>query len=112
MSAQRPFAPLFADAALTTSIWSSLGLGYGGLFGLAPIIALELFGMDNWSMKYVAAEGRVRSNLQALTAPHPSPDSWGVISMSPILGSNTLNLLFGRIYDSHSVREAQPDVAT
>lgn len=29
----------------------SLGLGYGGLFGLAPIIALELFGMESWSMK-------------------------------------------------------------
>ena len=45
----------------------SLGLGYGGLFGLAPIIALELFGMDNWSMKCMRRKSALQSDRKELT---------------------------------------------
>ncbi|KAL7417962.1 major facilitator superfamily domain-containing protein [Mrakia frigida] len=64
------------------SLWivsSLLGVAYGGLFGLAPVICLEWFGLANFSL------------------------NWGFVSMSPILGGNVANLVYGRVYDSHTV---------
>lgn len=64
------------------SLWivsSLLGLAYGGLFGLAPVVCLEWFGIASFSL------------------------NWGLVSLSPILGGNVANLVFGRVYDSHTI---------
>lgn len=88
------------------SLWivsSLLGIAYGGLFGLAPVITLEWFGLCQFYFLYSS------SNIVLTTFPSSSPLAnfslnWGFVSMSPILGGNVANLIYGRIYDSHTVR--------
>ncbi|PWN44418.1 MFS general substrate transporter [Ceraceosorus guamensis] len=57
----------------------SLGTGwmYGALFGLAPVLTFEWFGLKHFSQ------------------------NWGYVSLSPVIAGNIFNLLFGKIYDSH-----------
>ncbi|WVQ97537.1 hypothetical protein IAU59_004651 [Kwoniella sp. CBS 9459] len=73
-------------AALETtrvqSLWmvsSLLGLAYGSLFNVMPMLVLEWFGMRHFSQ------------------------NWGWTAVAPILGSNSFNLLFGRVYDAHTL---------
>ncbi|CED85214.1 Major facilitator superfamily domain, general substrate transporter [Phaffia rhodozyma] len=71
---------LFTQKAEYLWITSSLlGLAYGGMFGLCPVVCLEWFGMANFSL------------------------NWGFVSMAPIVGSNLTNLVYGRVYDSHTL---------
>ncbi|GAA5977692.1 hypothetical protein JCM11641_001380 [Rhodosporidiobolus odoratus] len=54
------------------------GFSHGSLFGLSGIIGLERFGMANFS------------------------STNGILALAPALFGQTTNLIFGRIYDSHS----------
>ncbi|GAA5841090.1 hypothetical protein JCM11251_008015 [Rhodosporidiobolus azoricus] len=61
-------------------VWPTMmtGLAHGSLFGISGIIGLERFGMANFS------------------------STNGVLALAPALFGQTTNLLFGRIYDSHT----------
>lgn len=56
-----------------------LGFAYGSLFNVIPILVLEWFGMAHFSQNF------------------------GTINLAPILGGNLFNLLFGYIYDTHTI---------
>lgn len=56
-----------------------LGLAYGSLFNVIPILVLEWFGMAHFSQNF------------------------GTINLAPILGGNLFNLLFGYVYDSNTI---------
>ena len=58
---------------------TALGLSYGSLFNVMPMLVLEWFGMANFSQNY------------------------GWTCVAPVIGGNVFNLLFGRIYDSNTV---------
>ncbi|RSH79161.1 uncharacterized protein EHS24_001199 [Apiotrichum porosum] len=58
---------------------ASLGLAYGTLFNVMPMLVLEWFGMTYFS------------------------SNWGFVSTAPIIGGNVFNLIFGRVYDSNTV---------
>ncbi|KAK4140640.1 major facilitator superfamily domain-containing protein [Dichotomopilus funicola] len=55
------------------------GLGYGFLFGVFPSIVAESFGINGLSQ------------------------NWGFMTLSPVISGNIFNLLYGVIYDSHSI---------
>lgn len=55
------------------------GLAYGFLFGVYPAIVAETFGVNGLSQ------------------------NWGTMSLAPILFGNLFNLIYGHIYDQHSV---------
>lgn len=55
------------------------GSSYGLLFGVMPSIVGESFGMNHFSQ------------------------NWGWVAAAPVFSSYVLNMLFGKIYDSHSV---------
>ncbi|WVR04228.1 hypothetical protein IAU60_001228 [Kwoniella sp. DSM 27419] len=64
------------------SLWmvsSLLGLAYGSLFNVLPMLVLEWFGMKHFSQ------------------------NWGWTAVAPVIGSNAFNLLFGRVYDAHTI---------
>lgn len=54
------------------------GSSYGLLFGVMPSIVGESFGMDHFSQ------------------------NWGWVAAAPVFSSYILNMVFGKIYDSHS----------
>lgn len=56
-----------------------LGFSYGSLFNVIPMLVLEWFGMAHFSQNF------------------------GTINLAPILGGNLFNLLFGSIYDQHTI---------
>ncbi|WFD00298.1 hypothetical protein MYAM1_003046 [Malassezia yamatoensis] len=56
---------------------STTGLMYGMLFGIGPVLVFEWFGINSFSL------------------------NWGFMSLSPVLGGNVYNLLFGTVYDSN-----------
>ncbi|GJJ69748.1 hypothetical protein EMPS_02096 [Entomortierella parvispora] len=62
-----------------TSVSVLVGLGYGSVFGVAPTIVSEWFGVSNFGT------------------------NWGWISIAPAIGGQVFNLVFGSLYD----REAQ-----
>lgn len=55
-----------------------VGVVYGGLFGLCPVIIIEWFGLGHFSQ------------------------NWGYTSLSPFLGGNIFSLGFGRNLDAHA----------
>jgi len=55
------------------------GLGYGFLFGVYPTLVAEAFGV------------------------HGLSQNWGCMTLAPVVAGNIFNLLYGTIYDSHSV---------
>jgi fucose permease len=55
------------------------GLAYGFLFGVSPSLVAETFGV------------------------HGLSQNWGFLTMAPVFSSNIFNILYGRIYDAHSV---------
>ncbi|KAG0200786.1 hypothetical protein BGX28_006221 [Mortierella sp. GBA30] len=62
-----------------TKVSLLVGLGYGSVFGVAPTIVSEWFGVSNFGT------------------------NWGWISIAPAIGGQVFNLVFGSLYD----REAQ-----
>jgi len=54
------------------------GLAYGFLFGCFPSIIAETFGVSGLSQ------------------------NWGCMTLAPVIFANVFNLMYGRIYDSHS----------
>ncbi|ODN91358.1 hypothetical protein L198_05869 [Cryptococcus wingfieldii CBS 7118] len=73
-----------------SSLWavsSLLGVAYGALFNVMPMLVLEWFGMRHFSQ------------------------NWGWTSVAPIIGSNGFNLVFGKVYDAHTVRSPFPSPA-
>jgi MFS family permease len=81
-------AALFAaaqTAALTISnpnslFWLSIltGLAYGALFGVYPALVTDSFGPSGLGI------------------------NWGAMTMAPVLSGQFFNLMYGRIFDSHS----------
>ncbi|KAL6836881.1 serine incorporator domain-containing protein [Trichoderma sp. SZMC 28015] len=57
------------------------GLAYGFLFGVFPSIVAETFGIRGLSQ------------------------NWGFMMLAPVVSGNVFNLLYGRIYDHHSIVE-------
>ncbi|KAL7933821.1 serine incorporator domain-containing protein [Trichoderma chlorosporum] len=57
------------------------GLAYGFLFGVFPSIVAETFGIRGLSQ------------------------NWGFMTLAPVASGNVFNLMYGRIYDHHSVVE-------
>ncbi|EEH42108.1 uncharacterized protein PADG_06928 [Paracoccidioides brasiliensis Pb18] len=55
------------------------GLAYGFLFGLFPSLVSHTFGVGGISQ------------------------NWGVMCLAPVICGNVFNILYGRIYDSHSI---------
>lgn len=53
------------------------GFMYGSLFGLAPCLVFEI-----WGLKYAAL-------------------NWGLTSLAPVISGNIFNLVFGAIFDRH-----------
>lgn len=56
------------------------GLSYGVTFGTFPTIVSDCFGMKHFSQ------------------------NWGLLALSPVPASYFFNMLFGRVYDGHSVQ--------
>lgn len=56
-----------------------MGLSYGSLFNVLPMLVLEWFGMKHFSQNY------------------------GWMCIAPVIGGNIFNILFGRVYDSNTV---------
>lgn len=57
------------------------GLAYGFLFGVFPSIVAETFGIGGLSQ------------------------NWGFMTLAPVASGNVFNLLYGKIYDHHSIVE-------
>ena len=55
------------------------GLAYGFLFGVYPSLVAHTFGV------------------------HGLSQNWGTMILAPVISGNIFNLLYGRIYDSHSI---------
>ncbi|KAG1838706.1 major facilitator superfamily domain-containing protein [Suillus subalutaceus] len=66
------------DVAHLWKATALLGLAYGSLFGIAPTIVIDWFGLSHLS------------------------ENWGFISLSPLVGGNLFSLMFGRNLDSHA----------
>lgn len=56
------------------------GLAYGMLFGVFPSIVAHTFGIGGISQ------------------------NWGVMTLAAVLGGNVFNLLYGTVYDRHSIK--------
>ncbi|EEH05885.1 conserved hypothetical protein [Histoplasma capsulatum G186AR] len=70
---------MISDPHLLVALSGLTGLAYGFLFGVFPSLVTHTFGVGGISQ------------------------NWGVMCMSPVIWGNIFNLLYGRIYDSHSV---------
>lgn len=55
------------------------GLGYGFLFGVYPSLVAHMFGIKGLSQ------------------------NWGAMTLAPVISGNVFNLLYGAIYDRHSM---------
>jgi MFS family permease len=55
------------------------GLAYGFLFGVFPSLVAHKFGISGMSQ------------------------NWGVMTLAPVFSGNVFNLLYGTIYDHHSI---------
>ncbi|KAF2665016.1 MFS general substrate transporter [Microthyrium microscopicum] len=56
------------------------GLGYGFLFGVYPALIADAFGVSGLSM------------------------NWGYMTIAPVIFGNIFNLLYGGVFDSHSIK--------
>ncbi|KAJ5084027.1 hypothetical protein NUU61_008606 [Penicillium alfredii] len=68
-----------SDPNNLVAVSSFTGLAYGFLFGVFPSLTAHTFGINGLSQ------------------------NWGVMTLAPVLSSNVFNLLYGAIYDHHSV---------
>lgn len=84
------FAQLFAltitNPHFLFLVSSLSGLAYGFLFGVFPAIVAETFGV------------------------HGLSTNWGCVTIAPILSGNVFNLIYGIVYDSHSVVDKDGDM--
>lgn len=55
------------------------GLGYGFLFGVYPSIVAEAFGV------------------------HGLSQNWGCMTLAPVVTGNVFNLIYGTVFDRHSI---------
>lgn len=62
------------------------GIAYGMLFGVYPSLVAHCFGV------------------------HGLSQNWGTMTLAPVVSGNVFNILYGRIYDSHSVRNEDGDM--
>ncbi|RMD39214.1 hypothetical protein DV735_g5913, partial [Chaetothyriales sp. CBS 134920] len=62
------------------------GLAYGFLFGVSPALTAHAFGVNGFSQ------------------------NWGTMTLAPVITGNIFNLLYGKIYDSQSVRQDNGDL--
>ena len=60
---------------------SCTGLAYGMLFGVYPSLVAHTFGV------------------------HGLSQNWGTMTLAPVISGNIFNILYGKIYDSHSIVE-------
>lgn len=60
---------------------SFTGLAYGMLFGVYPSLVAHTFGV------------------------HGLSQNWGTMTLAPVISGNIFNILYGKIYDSHSIVE-------
>ncbi|KAF9907935.1 hypothetical protein EC991_010374 [Linnemannia zychae] len=75
------FASNVHDIADLTRVSLLIGLGYGSVFGVAPTIVSEWFGVSNFGT------------------------NWGWISIAPAVGGQVFNLVFGWLYDIEAQHE-------
>jgi len=64
---------------------ATLGLAYGGIFGLFPTIIIEWFGLGHFS------------------------ENWGYVAVAPMIGGNLFSLAFGDNIDKHASQPASSD---
>ncbi|KIW39487.1 hypothetical protein, variant 3 [Exophiala oligosperma] len=62
------------------------GFAYGMLFGVFPSLVAHCFGV------------------------HGLSQNWGTMTLAPVISGNIFNLLYGRIYDGHSIRNEAGDM--
>lgn len=62
------------------------GLAYGMLFGVYPSLVAHCFGV------------------------HGLSQNWGTMTLAPVISGNIFNILYGRIYDAHSIRNEDGDM--
>lgn len=67
-----------SESFLLVKYTSVIGFAYGCMFGIAPVLCSELFGLQNFSA------------------------NWGLMSVFPGISGNIYNLAYGHIYDQHS----------
>lgn len=67
------------DPVLLVFVSGLTGFAYGMLFGVYPSLVAHTFGV------------------------HGLSQNWGTMTMAPVISGNIFNLLYGRIYDGHSV---------
>lgn len=70
---------------LLVLVSGSTGLAYGMLFGVYPSIVAHTFGV------------------------HGLSQNWGTMTLAPVISGNIFNILYGKIYDSHSIVNADGD---
>ena len=72
------FAVSVVNPSLLSLVSGTSGLAYGFLFGVFPSIVAETFGVNGLSQ------------------------NWGILTLAPAVSGNVFNILYGRVYDSHS----------
>jgi len=65
---------------------ATLGLAYGGMFGLLPVITYEWFGLKHYS------------------------ENWGFVSIAPVIAGNVFSVAFGKNIDSHASTPSTMDL--
>jgi len=75
-----------ATPNLLVLVSSLTGLAYGMLFGVYPSLVAHCFGV------------------------HGLSQNWGTMTLAPVISGNIFNLLYGRIYDAHSIRNGEGDM--
>lgn len=78
-------ATAISNPNLLILVSGSTGLAYGILFGVYPSLVAHCFGV------------------------HGLSQNWGTMTLAPVISGNIFNLLYGHIYDSHSVRNEEGD---
>ncbi|ETI19546.1 hypothetical protein G647_09380 [Cladophialophora carrionii CBS 160.54] len=72
-----------SDPHYLVLVSSLTGLAYGILFGVYPSLVAHCFGV------------------------HGLSQNWGTMTLAPVVSGNVFNLLYGKIYDAHSVKNDQ-----
>lgn len=81
---------------------AALGLAYGGMFGLLPVVTYEWFGLKHYS--------EVSMSWAVSTTDYSCPylsdgvgnQNWGYVSIAPVIAGNIFSLAFGKNLDSHA----------
>jgi MFS family permease len=78
-------AATIENPKLLVLVSGSTGLAYGILFGVYPSLVAHTFGV------------------------HGLSQNWGTMTLAPVISGNVFNILYGWIYDSHSIKNADGD---